>query len=272
MAKDPYRIRDHVADFDDIVADLRTRSASARAGLAMAGDIAYGSGPAETLDLFLPEGPRAGLPVHIFIHGGYWRMFSKRDYSYVAQTVTRAGAIAVIIDYDLMPGVRMAAIVDQVRRAKRWVVDHIAAHGGDPERLTVSGHSAGAHLATFLFHKQEGPSGIRGALLLGGLYELKPLQASFLQAEIGITDAEVAAFSPIAHRYDRATSALVLVGAAETEPFHRQADAFASLLRSQRCPVSLIDLPRQDHMSSVRDLGLPNTETAAHLAALVAEG
>ncbi|WP_245457116.1 alpha/beta hydrolase, partial [Mesorhizobium sp. M1A.F.Ca.IN.022.04.1.1] len=111
----------------------------------MIADVAYGAGHAETLDLFFPEGRRDRLPVHIFIHGGYWRMFSKTDYSYVAGPVTKAGAIAVILGYALMPAVRMATIVDQIRRAKRWVDEHIESHGGDPGKLTVSGHSAGAH-------------------------------------------------------------------------------------------------------------------------------
>ncbi|RVD46717.1 alpha/beta hydrolase, partial [Mesorhizobium sp. M8A.F.Ca.ET.023.02.2.1] len=124
MSKDPFRTRDHVADFDDIVADIVARSAATRASLPMLADVAYGSHEAERLDLFFPEGPRKDLPVHIFIHGGYWRMFTKSDYSYVAETVTSAGAIAVVIDYALMPAVRMAAIVDQVRRARQWVQDN----------------------------------------------------------------------------------------------------------------------------------------------------
>ncbi len=269
MTKDPFRIRDHVADFDAIVGEMQTGSEAARADLAMVPDIAYGRGPAETLDLFFPPGPRANLPVHVFIHGGYWRMFSKRDYSYVAQTITRAGAIAVIIDYDLMPAVRMATIVEEVRRAKRWVIEHIADHGGDPSRLTVSGHSAGAHLATFLFNERGAPSGISAALLLGGLYELAPLQTSFLAREIGITDAEVTGFSPATQRHDPSTIVSVLVGADETAPFQQQAAAFASLLRSQRCPVSLHDLPGTNHMTSVRDLGRPGTDAATHLSALL---
>src|SRR5205807_1456751 len=87
MPKDPFRIRDHVADFDDIVADIVARSAATRNVLPMLADVAYGEGVAERLDVFFPPGRRRDLPVHIFIHGGYWRMFSKRDYSYVATTI-----------------------------------------------------------------------------------------------------------------------------------------------------------------------------------------
>ena len=165
-AKDPFRIRDHVVEFDDIVADIVRRSEATRANVPMVADVAYGPDATETMDLFFPRGKRDRLPVHMFIHGGYWRMFSKRDYSYVAETVTKAGAIAVIVDYALMPAVRMATIVDQVRRARQWVLDHIADHGGNADLLTVSGHSAGAHLAT-LFDDSR-PSGIKAALLLGG--------------------------------------------------------------------------------------------------------
>jgi arylformamidase len=95
---DPFRIRDHVADFDAIVADILARSAATRAALPMVADIAYGDGPNETLDIFFPALREPGMPVHMFIHGGYWRMFSKRDYSCIADTITASGTIAVIVD------------------------------------------------------------------------------------------------------------------------------------------------------------------------------
>lgn len=262
MTTDPFRIRDHVADFDTIVRDILARSEAARANLPMAADLAYGPDPAETLDLFFPAGRKAGMPVHMFIHGGYWRMFSKRDYACVAETVTAAGAIAVIVDYTLMPTVRMATIVDQVRRAGRWVRDNIAAHGGDPARFTVSGHSAGAHLATFLFNRTDAPCGVRATLLLGGLYDLKPLQASFLKDEIAITDEEVAAFTPMTRRHDPATRVSVLVGADETPPFHEQAARFARLLETQGLDVSRHDLAGRNHMDSVRDLAVASSDAA----------
>ncbi|MER8600125.1 MULTISPECIES: alpha/beta hydrolase [unclassified Mesorhizobium] len=271
MQGDPFRIRDHVADFDEIVQDFIDRSEAARATIAMTADVAYGPDPTETMDLFFPACKRTALPVHIFVHGGYWRMFSKRDYSYMATTITQAGAIAVILDYALMPKVRMATIVDQVRSAKQWVLANIADHGGNPMVLTVSGHSAGAHLATFLFEGEHTPSNVRAALLLSGLYDLKPLQDSFLANEIGITDEEVATFTPLAYRHDRQTRTTVLVGANETPPFHQQADRFkASLLRQGSLVTSHV-LPNRNHMDSVRDLGVPGTEAADCLAKLIAK-
>ena len=269
MLKDPFRTRDHVADFDDIVADIVARSATTRATLPMLADIPYGQGKAERLDLFFPQGRRSDLPVHIFIHGGYWRMFSRSDYSYVADTVTKAGAIAVIVDYALMPKVRMAEIVEQVRRAKQWVLDNIAGHGGDPSRLTVSGHSAGAHLATFLFEKAPMPSRILAALLLGGLYDLKPLQGSFLEPLIGITDAEADAFTPMTRWHEPETAVTILVGEQETPPFHHQAAEFSARLRARGLAVSEVYLSDRNHMDSVRDLGISGTQAGDCLAGVI---
>jgi arylformamidase len=266
---DPFRIRDHVADFDAIVGDIVTCSAATRERLPMMADVAYGTGPSETIDLFFPVERRPGMPVHMFIHGGYWRMFSKRDYSCIADTVTSAGAIAVVVDYVLMPSARMTTLVDQIRHARDWVIAHIAEHGGDPERLTISGHSAGAHLACFLVTRDQAPSRVRAALLLGGLYELDPLRLSFLQAEIALTDAEVAAFTPMTHEYDPTARIEILVGADETPPFHQQANDFAERLRSQGVQVSRSDLAGCNHMTSVRDLAIAETRAGQSLMHLI---
>lgn len=271
MSKDPFRTRDHVADFDDIVADIVARSVATRAALPMLADMAYGPHEAERLDLFFPKGRGKHLPVHIFIHGGYWRMFTKGDYSYVAETVTAAGAIAVVIDYALMPAVRMATIVDQVRRARQWVLDNIASYGGDPGRLSVSGHSAGAHLATFLFNGGlANPAS--AALLLGGLYDLKPLQHSFLEPLIGLTDTEVEEFSPLSRSHSSQTKVTVLVGEQETQPFHQQAKLFADHLREQGLSVSKGVLKGRNHMDSVRDLGMPGTTAGDWLQDVIRAG
>jgi arylformamidase len=269
LETDPFRIRDHVADFDAIVAEIVQASARTRETVPMIADIAYGTGPSETVDIFFPDGPREGLPVHIFIHGGYWRMWSKREYSCVAKTVTDAGGIAVIVDYSLMPHARMEVLVDQVIRAKEWVFDHITEYGGDPSSATVSGHSAGAHLASHLIHHSQNETAISGALLLGGLYDLRPLKKSFLQAEIGLTDDEIERFTPLGHLHDPRCRVVLAVGEGETRPFHTQMEAFSSVLRKQGVPVSIKIISARNHMNSVRDLGIPGTEASGLLSGLL---
>ena len=269
MATDLFRTRDHVPAFDDIVRDYAQSSAAARRTLRMMEEVRYGEGPDETLDLFFPATTRLCMPVHMFIHGGYWRMFSKRDFSYVADTVAQAGAIAAVLDYSLMPSVRMERIVRQVRAAKRWLLMNARAHGGDPAKLTVSGHSAGAHLAALLFTRDEAPSGVKGALLLSGVYDLAPLQDSFLQPLIGITDKEAGEWSPLLREFEVGIDVAVLHGERETEPFHQQAAAFAALLDRQRCRVSHITLAGADHMTAVRDLGLAQTAAGRALYELI---
>jgi arylformamidase len=269
LEKDQFRTRDHVPEFDDLVSEYQARSETARSNLRMVASIPYGPHALERLDLFFPNGNLVGRPVHLFVHGGYWRMFSKNDFSFIAETIVGVGAIAVIINYALMPDVRMAAIVNQVRRAKRWVRDHIAEYGGDPNRLTISGHSAGAHLCTFLFNEDERPSGVRAALLLGGLYDLEPLQPSFLKPLIDITDEEVRSFTPLDHQHDPSVTTMLLVGDDETAPFHFQAEAFASRLVEQGLSVSNHVLAARNHMSSVRDLGLAKSDAGSLLSNLI---
>ena len=268
MSADLYRTRDHVADFDDKVREYARRSAVTRKTIRMSADVAYGPGRDERLDIFYPAGEAHSSPVHIFIHGGYWRMFSKDDFSYVADTVTGAGAIAVVIDYALMPSVRLAEVVRQVRSAKAWVSSNIASHGGDPDRISVSGHSAGAHLATFLFMESE-TAPPRGALLLSGVYDIRPLQQSFLQPLINLTEEEVRTLSPVDHRFRPGFRAMIAYGEHETSPFHSQASLLARRMADQSIDVSSFQLEEVDHMSGVLDLGSGEKEAGRLLASLI---
>ncbi|MFT3987834.1 alpha/beta hydrolase [Aestuariivirga sp.] len=266
MMKDPFRTRDHVPEFDALVEEYRQRSTATRSTLPMKAGIAYGDGGSQTLDLFIPSRMEDGAPVHLFIHGGYWRMFAKEDFSFVADTVTACGAIAAVMDYDLMPGVRMDTIVVQVRRAVDWLAHNIARHGGDPARLSVSGHSAGGHLGCFTLAVG---SPVKAAFLLSGLYDLKPLQASFLAPLIGITDEEAATLSPLKLKQSVASQVIIATGAHETPPFHAQASAFRAHLAGQGVDVAAVLLPGLNHMSAMRDLGMPDSSTGTLLRRLI---
>ena len=264
---DPFRTRDVVPDFDRYVAEYAARSVVTRTRLPMRSGIAYGPSPAERLDLFFPPAHLATGAVHMFIHGGYWRMFAKEDFSFVAETVTRAGAIAVIVDYALMPSVRMQTVVAQIRRARDWIFRNIGAHSGDPARLTISGHSAGAQLGALLIEASQSPGRICGAVLISGIYDLAPLQNSFLKELIDLTDEEVRDFSPLTRAYGAGPNVQLLIGEMETAPFHQQMNAFGSHL-SMTAGVSVCQrtLLGADHMRTVADLGTPGTEAANQLA------
>jgi arylformamidase len=259
LTKDPFRTRDHVANFETLVEEYKARSLASRASLTMITDVAYGKGASEKLDIFLPKTSSGADPVHLFIHGGYWRMFSKDDFSFIADTVTAGNAIAVIVDYDLMPEVRLSTIVGQVRNAVRWLTTNISNYGGDAARFSVSGHSAGAHLATFTFCAGAVVPKPASGLLLSGVYDLKPLQSSFLQPLIGLTDQEVGEFSPLLAQYEAGTRVTVAYGEWETDPFKNQGTDFARHLATKGLSVTTHVLQRADHMSAVRDLGIPGS-------------
>ena len=110
---------------------------------------AYGPRPGETLDIFLPEG-RGPWPVHVFVHGGYWRSLDKEHFSFVARGLQPAGVLVAVVNYALIPTVDMDELVRQVRASVAWLHRNVAALGGDPDNITVSGHSAGGHLTAML--------------------------------------------------------------------------------------------------------------------------
>lgn len=103
----------------------------------------------QTLDVYSPAGVRNG-PVVFWIHGGGWQAGDKKEVQVKPQAFTDKGFVFVSINYRLLPAVDMGTIIRDVARAARWVHDHIAEYGGDPNRLLVMGHSAGAQLAALL--------------------------------------------------------------------------------------------------------------------------
>ena len=114
-------------------------------------DIPYADPPHErqVLDVYSPHNAH-GLPVVFWIHGGGWQGGDKTDVQVKPRAFTDHGFVFVSTNYRLLPAVDMATLVRDVAKAIRWVHDHIAEYGGDPQRLYVMGHSAGAQLAALL--------------------------------------------------------------------------------------------------------------------------
>ncbi len=271
---DPFMIRAHVVHFDASVADYRVASAATRAAFPGRRTVAYGPQQDEVLDLYIPRVERPGRapwPIHLFVHGGYWRAFTKDDYAFVADAITATDAIAAIMDYSLVPAVRLEVLVGQVRRAASWLVEHATSFGGDANAVSASGHSAGAHLVTFLACR--GPHEnvcalppVRSVLLVSGLYDLEPITRSFLQPELRLTDEGVALWSPLNASPNRNASFTVLVGEQETTPFLEQAAAFSQHLDRAGTLDRFATVQNQDHMTVVCELGRPGSPCAYYLA------
>jgi acetyl esterase/lipase len=124
-------------------------------GDAPSTEFTYGEGPRQQYDLYRPVGPAAAppagpLPGVIFVHGGSWATGDKRSYRWVGQGLAAQGFIAVLPNYGLMPDRRFPGFVDDVARAVAHALAQIPQWGGDPQRVVLMGHSAGAHIAALV--------------------------------------------------------------------------------------------------------------------------
>lgn len=274
MAQDLYRNRDFIPDFDALMAEIAARSRALSAKVTVQADVAYGPDPRARMDILLPPGVQNGAPVHMFIHGGYWRSGSKADHHLVAAPVHAVGGIAVIVGYDLMPATRLGPIVAQIRRAACHVQAMAPALGADPTRFTVSGHSAGAHLASYL--AAQGPQdtpvphlpAVRAILMVSGIYDLSGIPTSFLKDEAGMTASEAVDWSPLTAAQRPGPARHITRGAQETAPFHDQARAFAGLLDSEGQPCTLHEEPGLNHLTILLALSDPSSRLGSNLAAM----
>ena len=265
-----YDNRRKVARTAEHLAWYARASEAARRDLAPRLDVEVGPHPGERLDLFLPPpGAPRPTPVHAFIHGGYWQRMDKADFSYVARPLVAAGAAVAVINYDLMPAVRMAELVRQCRAALAWLHRHAASFGGDSTRLTVSGHSAGGHLVAMMLATDWPAFGaglpadlVAAGCAISGLYDLEPIRLCYLNDVLGLTPDEARAHSPALLAPPRPRPLAVVVGALEGPEYHRQVDALVAAWRPAGVPIEVIDLPGHDHftiMASLEDPRAPLT-------------
>jgi acetyl esterase/lipase len=179
--------------------------------------ITYAQRSRHRLDICRPRQAIAA-PVIIFFYGGAWQSGYKELYSYVAKALARRGYVAVVPDYRIYPEVRYPDFLDDGALVVRWVKDNIAQFGGDPDKLFLKGHSAGAHIAAMLSIDPRwlGKVGlnprrdIAGLIGIAGPYDLMPLRDEKLNVIFGGTDRPET--QPIFHVAPGAPPALLVTG------------------------------------------------------------
>jgi arylformamidase len=227
------------------------KSQEARRILEARYDIHYGEGRLATLDVFPVGDPDA--PIHVFLHGGYWRGRDKNDYSYIAKPLVAQGITTVVMNYDLCPAVILSEIVMQVRKGLGWVHANAGDLGGSPNKITVSGHSAGAHLAAMAVAADSNlplPEGaIKGLVLISGIYELTPVLGVTVNEQIRLTPDQVHPLSPIHHLPVTTIPLRIIVGGAEPPGWIRQSSDFAEACRANGSPVDYQEINSYHHFS-----------------------
>ncbi|HKT54800.1 MAG TPA: alpha/beta hydrolase [Caulobacteraceae bacterium] len=192
-------------------------------GVAATRDIAYGPGPRGRLDVYRPADANGRAPVVVFIYGGGWDHGVKADYVFVGEALARQGLVTIIPDYRLYPEVRWPDFLRDNAKAVAWAKTNAAAYGGDPSRIFLMGHSAGAYDAVMLAEDRRwlGEVGLdprrdlRGVVGLAGPYDFLPLHSASLKAIFGPTD-QLADTQPINHVNGEAPPLFLAAGSADT--------------------------------------------------------
>jgi triacylglycerol lipase len=238
-------------------------------GVKVQRDVKYGPAERNLLDVFTSEAGGAPRPVLIFVHGGAFIGGNKRRtpdspfYDNIMLWAVRHGYVGVNITYRLAPKSSWPAGAEDVASAVQWVAANAPQSGGDPTRVFLMGHSAGAvHVASYVahpeFHKVAG-GGLAGAIMVSGIYDLTATP---------LGDQEMAYFGTDPSRYQersslqglQASALPLMIASSELDPprFVEQFELLKQAIckRASGCARAVM-LPQHSHMSEVYSI---NTE------------
>ena len=246
-----YFIRGRLPEWDECLAQLNTRRIDTRNRFYHHADLAYGQFERQNLDIFPAKIETVKPPILLFIHGGYWRMMDKSQFSFIAPAFQQKGVTVALANYRLLGDVSLEAIVDDVKQATKWLAQHADSYGFDRARLVICGHSAGAHLAAHAALDNEAVSGLAG---VSGVYDLEPIRNSFLN-EIKFLDEEIVArLGSKSLIPNKACRALFAYGRQEGAEFARQSELQTRNWQNQEHSVEQLKLDA-NHATSVAQLG-----------------
>lgn len=225
--------------------------------------VAYAPGPRHMLDVYAPRRAVVGghsRPVVVFFYGGSWNSGTRTGYSFVGRALAARGFVAIIPDYRLVPTVRYPGFVEDGAAAVKWTEAHAADYGGDPTRIVVAGHSAGAYIAAMLAVDDrwlgDARAAVRGFIGLAGPYDFAPFDLPASRAAFGDWPRP-AETQPVTWAGSGDPPALLLVGDADHVVQPRNSEALSSRLRAGDVPVELKHYPGVGHVGLVTSIAKP---------------
>lgn len=228
-----------------------------------ASGVAFGEDPRQRLDVYAPVDGGGNNPVLVFFYGGSWASGFRQGYAFAAKAFASRGYTVVVPDYRLVPDVHFPAFVEDGASAVAWTLANIAQHGGDPARVSLMGHSAGAHIAMMLaldtqWLKAAGvdPKAIRAAVGLAGPYDFYPFTYAATRAAFGqVPDGRLT--QPINFARPDAPPIFVAHGADDKLVYPKNSIALAEVLKKAGAPVALKTYPDLGHVGIVTALSKP---------------
>jgi acetyl esterase/lipase len=244
-------------------------------------NIAYGADPQQRLDVYVPEAAAGPRPVVVFWHGGRWRYGDKTDYRFVGAALAESGYVAVVANYRHYPQVKMPGFLSDAALAALWAAAHAKEYGGDPERLYLMGHSAGAHLAAMVtldrryFAAAGRPAPpIAGVIGLSGPYDFLPLLEPDVQDMFGPPPIYRES-QPINFVRGDAPPMLLVHGLEDVTVRPKNSRNLAAALQAVGAPVTLKLYPKISHSDTVAALTSllrGRAPTLADIQAFVSQG
>jgi acetyl esterase/lipase len=227
-------------------------------------DLAYGPDPRNKLDIYTPKDAAPDAPVVVFFYGGSWISGSRGDYAFVGEALASRGIVAVLADYRLYPQVHYQELLRDSAQAVGWTRAHIRQYGGNPGKLYVMGHSAGAYNAAMLALDPKWlaaagttPSIIKGWIGLAGPYDFLPIEDAEVKPVFYFPNSPPDS-QPINHVSAASPPALLIASVDDTEVNpQRNTGGMASRLRAQGVSVREVYFSRTSHRTLVGALARP---------------
>jgi acetyl esterase/lipase len=231
--------------------------------LRPAAGLAYGEGPRRRLDVYAPRKKAKPAPVAVFFYGGSWDSGRRQDYGWVGQALAAKGFVTLVPDYRVAPEVAYPDFLQDGAQAVRWAVDHAAAYGGDPSRIVLVGHSAGAYNAIMLaldpaYLRAAGvdPSRVKAVAGLSGPYDFLPLDGPITKRTFGAA-ADLQATQPLSYVSKASPPAFLATGDADTFVLPRNTRKLSAVLRDAGVSVEERHYAGVDHAGTVLALSRP---------------
>ncbi len=269
-----YKAAATVPNMQDFIDDYISLSSIARDTLDCISDLKFGPSDTETLDLF-PVPDAKNVPLFIFIHGGYWRMLSKNESSFMAPNLVKNGIAVASINYTLVPPANIDQIVAECRRAIKWLYDNSVNYNIDRDRIFVGGSSAGGHLTGMMVaggwqEEHDLPIDVvKGGLPISGLFDLEPIVKCFVNEWMQMSIEDGQRNSPVENLPEIGCPLIVAVGGDETNEFRRQSKDFSNLWQSRGWKANYLECRDLNHFNAPLELCKSNSQMTEELLAMI---